>query len=132
MKNIDINDVKSILELKEIYVKNFNFVRVKQSDDGTKTRFQFEKNIDKSSENTFFVSLIAKIYTSEYELELTIVGEFAVDDFESNEILIYKNSLAILFPYLRSELTILTTHPNMNPIILPPININAFFDMTQD
>ena len=36
-----------------------------------------------------------------------------------------KNTLAIMFPYLRSYISIITTQPGMNPIVLPAMNIIA-------
>lgn len=132
MKNIDLNDVRSILELKNIYIKEFNFERTEHNTDEEKTQFYFGKDIEKISEDIFCVLLSAKIHTSMYELTLTIAGNFSIEKFDGNEVLIYKNSLAILFPYLRSELTLLTTQPDINPIILPPININNFFDKTHE
>lgn len=36
-----------------------------------------------------------------------------------------KNTLAIMFPYIRSYVSIITTQPGMNPIVLPAMNIIA-------
>lgn len=44
------------------------------------------------------------------------------------DVLIKKRTLSILFPYIRSQLTILTSQPNLNPIIFPVININNLVD----
>lgn len=38
------------------------------------------------------------------------------------------NTIAILFPYLRSQLTLLTSQPEFEPIILPIMNINALMN----
>ena len=38
-----------------------------------------------------------------------------------------ENGVAILFPYLRSELTLLTTQPGFQPIVLPAVNIAKMF-----
>ena len=34
-----------------------------------------------------------------------------------------KNTVAILFPYIRSQISLMTTQPGMHPIIIPPMNI---------
>ena len=41
--------------------------------------------------------------------------------------LIKENGVAILFPYLRSEITLLTTQPGFQPIVLPAVNIAKMF-----
>ena len=64
------------------------------------------------------------------EINVSLVGEFIVSADENNfDILrlIKENGVAILFPYLRSELTLLTTQPGFQPIILPAVNIAKMF-----
>ena len=39
------------------------------------------------------------------------------------DVLIRQNAVAILFPYLRSQVSLLTTQPGVEPVILPPLNI---------
>ena len=34
------------------------------------------------------------------------------------------NAVAIMFPFLRSQISLLTTQPDMIPVVLPAININ--------
>ena len=42
--------------------------------------------------------------------------------------LIEKNTVAILMPYLRSELTLLTAQPDTDSVVLPPFNINKMLE----
>ena len=63
-------------------------------------------------------------------MSVELVGTFAFSNSENvnknlYDNLINKNAIAILFPYLRSQVTLITSQPNMTPIILPPININT-------
>jgi preprotein translocase subunit SecB len=37
-----------------------------------------------------------------------------------------------MFPYLRSQVTLMTTQPNITPVIIPPININSFLKRQQE
>ena len=41
--------------------------------------------------------------------------------------LIDKNAVAILMPYLRSEVTLLTAQPDTDSVVLPAFNINKLF-----
>lgn len=64
------------------------------------------------------------------EINVSLVGEFIVSADENNfDILrlIKENGVAILFPYLRSELTLLTTQPGFHPIVLLAVNIAKMF-----
>lgn len=36
------------------------------------------------------------------------------------------NTVAIMFPFIRSQVSLLTTQPGMVPIVLPPINTAKF------
>ena len=44
---------------------------------------------------------------------------------EKKDIIITKNAVAILFPYLRSQVTRMTAQPDIEPVVIPAININA-------
>ena len=60
----------------------------------------------------------------EYEAVVQISGFCEVDE-HSNEkdTLLEQNSVAILFAYVRSELTLITAQPETDPIVLPVVNI---------
>lgn len=57
-------------------------------------------------------------------LHLLLVGIFQADDEEFLQRMV-PNAIAIIFPYMRSQVTLMTAQPNLPPIVLPPININA-------
>lgn len=55
--------------------------------------------------------------------KVELEGYFTLADTELADTLLSKNATAILFPYLRSSLTQLTALANINPIILPTVNL---------
>ena len=66
---------------------------------------------------------------NEFDIETCINGIFEFDgDKEFGSKLLSHNTVAILFPYLRSQITILTSQPGFEPIVLPVININRLID----
>ena len=67
-----------------------------------------------------------------FYIRLEIEGRFFVGDEEHAEILMNKNASAILFPYLRSTLTMLTSTANITPIILPTLNFAAMMDLREN
>lgn len=48
----------------------------------------------------------------------------APTNYDCKETLIHKNAVAIMMPYLRSEVSLLTSQPETNSIVMPIFNIN--------
>ena len=129
MKEIS-NQNKSIMQLTNLYFKNISFSREKLNiDDNLKIFFDHE--IRKNDNDTDVVlSVLINDENNALKLSVELVGTFAFSNSENvnknlYDNLINKNAIAILFPYLRSQVTLITSQPNMTPIILPPININT-------
>ena len=104
----------------------FNRFNFRNKDEDNTTNFEFSAEINKSEEsNTYHVSLkVTATKTEEYEAIVKISGFFEIEDSDPNaETFINENAIAILFPYVRSELTLLTSQPDTIPIILPVMNI---------
>ncbi|MEG1313397.1 MAG: hypothetical protein RSD40_03695 [Bacilli bacterium] len=57
---------------------------------------------------------------SDNYLEISIIGHFLID--EGYDEILKPNLLAIMFPYLRSAISFITSIDGKNPIIIPPIN----------
>jgi len=76
---------------------------------------------DKDFSNTdkpFYLNLILKgLFTIETENKEQISLDIVKD-------VSFANTVAILFPYLRSSITSITATANVDPLILPTININ--------
>lgn len=129
MKEIT-NQNESIMQLTNLYFKNISFSREKLNiDDNLKIFFDHE--IRKNDNDTDVVlSVLINDENNALKLSVELVGTFAFSNSENvnknlYDNLINKNAIAILFPYLRSQVTLITSQPNMTPIILPPININT-------
>lgn len=52
--------------------------------------------------------------------------EYVAESYEMEENIVKTNTVAIMFPFIRSQVTLLTTQPGMTPIVLPPINTTKF------
>lgn len=115
----------------KICVETMNYRRGKLLGDIVRfTESSIEKNIKLIGENIYKCSLELKMYDDDESASLDIVvsGVFEIKaKLEPNqqELIITKNTMAILFPYLRSQVTLLTTQPDVEPVNLPVININA-------
>lgn len=68
-------------------------------------------------------------------LNLQTIGLFKVEqvDIEENiyDQLVKTNTVAIMFPYIRSQVSLLTTQPGIQPIMIPPMNINVLLEDNQ-
>ena len=63
----------------------------------------------------------------EYIFKIVLSGFFEIKNAENisdKETLIHKNAVAIMMPYLRSEVSLLTSQPETNSIVMPIFNIN--------
>ena len=89
-------------------------------------RIEFDRKGFKNNEELKFE------LQDEYSIVISLSGFFAVEtqeelDDKMVQTLINKNAVAILMPYLRSELTLLTAQPDTDSVVLPPFNINKMF-----
>ena len=93
---------------------------------------QVQIGLDKNS--TYKVTLVLNgTKQDEYDIVISLSGFFEVktkkkSDNKMVQDLINKNAVAILMPYLRSELTLLTAQPDTDSVVLPPFNINKMFE----
>ncbi|MEA4821401.1 MAG: protein-export chaperone SecB [Erysipelotrichales bacterium] len=127
----------SILKLHKIVVDKITFDRKEDCDTDSKLNFTINNSISQSSTigSSFKVSVCTEILNEKKDIRISVTmsGYF---DFETQEEisdsakreLMEKNTLAILFPYVRSFITTLTAQSGLKPVILPPINIIALIE----
>ena len=58
----------------------------------------------------------------EYSFEIQASGFFSYEG-NVNDAIIQQNAVAIVMPYIRSEVSILTAQPGVESVVLPPFNI---------
>jgi len=78
-------------------------------------------------ETLYKVTVKAKVVKeSEYDLMVSLSGIFMFDDSVSEDVrdvLLRNNAVAILMPYVRSQIAILTAQPDTDSLILPVLDI---------
>ena len=136
MSNEQMN---SVLKLERIAFEEIQYSRMVNSRSAQiEYEMNFTRQVSQSDDNKHFrVSLIANVWSKGEEkisLSVTVVGFFFcdVEDEKTKQELINKNSIAILFPYLRSQISLVTTQPDMLPITIQPMNIVAMFDVAEE
>ena len=94
-------------------------------------KFELQAQIGLDENGIYKVTLVLNgTKQDEYDIVISLSGFFKfegqVED-KMGQDLISKNAVAILMPYLRSEVTLLTAQPDTDSVVLPPFNINKMF-----
>jgi len=122
-----MNQVKCALKLKRLVFDRIEFVRRGfASESDLKYKMQVTIGADENKEYKVTLNLEGD-KEEEYHFSISLSGYFEVEsnDIDNVEVqdLIKKNAVAIIMPYLRSEVSLLTAQPGMECIVLPPFNI---------
>lgn len=129
-----MSDIKSVLKMDKLVFDRISFVRIGFKNDNQLTHSleaSFAKNI---KDDMYRVTLVLKgEKKDEYTFEISLTGffSFSGDQDASEELkneLISKNTIAIMMPYLRSQVSLLTAQPEVDCVILPPFNINRMME----
>lgn len=126
--------VESVLRLNRLLFDKIEFNRLGFRND-SKLELEIQSNISqRKNAEIYKVTLILKgKKPDEYTFEISLSGFFSLETDcqlteELKNSLITKNSVAILMPYLRSEVSLLTAQPDMECVVLPALNINNMLD----
>lgn len=121
---------ESILKLDKIVFDKIEFERRGFKND-EELKIELLSNISQRKESSIYkVNLLLRGEKhNEYAMEISVSGYFRIesDSYSTDKLkneLITKNSVAILMPYLRSQVSILTAQPDVECVVLPPFNIN--------
>lgn len=126
--------IESVLKLDRLVFDKIEFTRLGFKND-KELEIEIQSSVSQKAEtNIYKVTLIFKgNKPEEYTLEISLSGFFSIvndDDLddEAKKALVTKNSVAILMPYLRSQISLLTAQPDTECVVLPPFNINKMLD----
>lgn len=125
-----MNDITSVLKLDKLVFDKISFDR-QGFKSKNQIKFRIETRFAQNAKNDVYrITLILKgDKTDEYSFEISLTGFFTfegnsdLDEATKNE-LITKNTIAILMPYMRSQVSLLTAQPEMDCVVLPAFNIN--------
>ena len=130
--------VNSVLSLDKLVFDKIEFKR-----NGMKNDNEIEFNLQvlinkKQNEEIYRVTLILTgNKEKEYALEIALSGYFSFDaseelDVEMKNTMINQNAVAILMPYVRSQVSLLTAQPEVDCVVLPPFNIVKMMKMIRN
>lgn len=116
---------ESPLILEKIEIIESSFRKKDGSIDELELEVQVEHNLEKKSDGLFEVLLETTISDENEKMYVNVKGRAIFSMQQENMDLLEKNTIAIMFPYIRSYISLITTQPGMNPIVLPAMNIIA-------
>ncbi len=126
--------IQSALNLDKIVFDKIEFKRLGFSSD-KELELNIQSNVARKKDAEIYrVTLILKgNKPEEYIFEISLTGFFTIEinseiSEELKNTMIKKNSVAILMPYLRSEVSLLTAQPGVTCVVLPAFNINSLFE----
>lgn len=132
-KGEKMSSFNSALTLQKMVFDRIEFNR-KGFKNNKELEFELQVQIGLDKNSTYKVTLVLNgTKQDEYDIVISLSGFFAVEtqeELDDNVVrnLINKNAVAILMPYLRSEITLLTAQPDTDSVVLPPFNINKMFE----
>lgn len=122
-------NVNSILSLDRLVFDKIEFKRMGRKNEN---EIEFEIKIiisQKQNEDIYKVTLALNgIKEKEYSLAIELSGFFSFDekeplDEEFKKTMINQNAVAIIMPYMRSQVSLITAQPEVDCVVLPPFNI---------
>ncbi len=124
---MEIGKMKSSLKMNDLF---FSKCVVERSSELEKGEYHadLQKSIEKVKDHEFNVELKLTVKKGDFSLLVITKAHFLYEDedYSKEEKIINTNTVAIMFPFIRSQVTLLTSQPGMAPIVLPPINTTKF------
>jgi len=122
----------SAMKLIKIAFDEFSFNRVGFKSDSKMT---LNMNVQIGENNSIYIVSVSYTISKEkeYVLKIKLSGYFEFDDIDDipKKELLEKNAVAILLPYIRSEITLLTSQPETDSVVLPIFDVTKLMDGNQ-
>ena len=123
-----ISKYDSPLILNKIEIVESTFRKKDVPLDNLELGVQVEHTLTKINKNQYEVILITTVSNQEEDVYVNVKGRAIFSTDQENKDILEKNTIAIMFPYIRSYISIITTQPGMSPIVLPAMNIVALIN----
>lgn len=132
-----MGELKSSLRFINYIVEKVEFYNNPESKEETfKIDFDIDSSVNFIDDNKFLLNLDVKIFENAKEngypfsMNVSITGMFEIDNVDNKvkHIFAEKNAVAIIFPYVRALVSTYTSISNVQPIILPPINVAKYIE----
>lgn len=114
-----------VLKLNNLVFDEISFKRIAVIQSKYDLEISFSVDIGINTSNSDIKKVSVKIIGNkkeEYIFEIQASGYFS---YEGNveDTIITQNAVAIVMPYIRSEVSLLTAQPGIEPVVIPPFNV---------
>lgn len=119
----------SVMRLRALVFDEISFKRTGMESMGEPS-FQFKFGFrEENGEDFTAIIRIEGENEGEFSFAVQASGHFTLaKDADMRNVLMRKNAAAIIFPYVRSQISVLTAQPGMEPIVLPPMNVGQMVE----
>ncbi len=122
------SDYESPLVLEKIEITESTFRKKDVSLEGLELSVQVEHNVKNVESDGYEVILCTTVSDKNQNIYVNVKAKAIFRTQQKNMDILEKNTIAIMFPYIRSYISIITTQPGMAPIVLPAMNIIAMIN----
>lgn len=122
------SDYESPLVLEKIEITESTFRKKDVSLEGLELSLHVEHSVGKVDEDEYEITLSTSVSDENENIYVNVKGKAIFRTQQENMDILEKNTIAIMFPYIRSYISIITTQPGMAPIVLPAMNIIAMIN----
>ena len=117
------------LEMKNLCFTKILFEQTQNGQNEKKIKFNISVEYEQKTEKNILVRLIANITEESNSININVVEQADFElvnaemlDNEAKNNILKVNTIAILMPYMRSQIAILTAQPGMNSLQIPIID----------
>lgn len=118
----------SPLVLEKIDITEGTFKKKDCSLEDVTLDLKFAHKVRKIEESKYEVTLNVEVSDEDKNIYVYVESRALFRTEQKDMSILEKNTIAIMFPYIRSYITIITTIPGMSPIVLPAMNIVAMLN----
>ena len=123
---------KNGLKMLDLKYSKFSYENKNKENAKIELVIKYNVNCFINKENNNFVEVVFDTNINDanglFTLFLQTVARFEIDSSnltaEEKDVVLKRNTIAIVFPFIRSQISLLTTQPGITPILLQPIDIN--------
>ncbi len=119
---------ESPLILEKIEITESTFRKKDFSLDELELGVRVEHSVENIGEDEYEIVLNTTVSDENENVYVNVRGKAIFRTQQKNMDMLEKNTIAIIFPYIRSYISIITTQPGMPPIVLPAMNIIAMIN----
>lgn len=122
------SDYESPLILEKIEITDSSFRKKDVSLEGLELGIHVEHNVKNIADDQYEIILCTTVSDENENIYVHVNGKAIFHTQQKNIDILEKNTIAIMFPYIRSYISLITTQPGMAPIVLPAMNIIAMIN----